>query len=59
MDRRSLSELKKHPKYEAIISDVLSNNIDASVMAEAVKLTKNKAQAEAVYVMFKLRQSDI
>lgn len=58
MDKLVLLELQKHPKYEAVVTEVINNKIDSKLMAEALRLAKSKSQAEALYVKLKLLQSE-
>jgi len=52
-----LSQIKKHPDYETTIEDVVNKNIDKNLMSEALKYSKDKNRAEALYVLLKLKGS--
>jgi len=52
-----LPQIKKHPDYETTIEDVVNKNIDKNLMSEALKYSKEKNRAEALYVLLKLKGS--
>jgi len=51
------SNLESHPDYYAVIDEVISHNYDQKIMAEAVKRSNSESQAEARYVVLKLKNS--
>jgi len=55
MEDKKRSNLESHPDYNAVIDEVISHNVDKSVMAEAVRRAKNTSQAEAIYVVMRLK----
>jgi len=59
MDFQKLLRLKKHPDYESTIKDLLHNKVDKEVMQEAIKCSKDGAQAEAIYVKLKLEEREL
>lgn len=57
MERLNRTKLASHPDYDAVIDEVIQNDYDPAIMAEAVKLAKTPSQAEAIYVVLKLQSS--
>ncbi len=55
MDKSLLLNVKKHPDYEAVIEEVLQKKFDKELMAKALKTAKSESQAEAIYVLLKLK----
>ncbi len=50
-----LSSIKNHPDYESTISEVVNKQTDEKLMAQAVRISNNEAQSEALYVLLKLK----
>lgn len=57
MEKSKRFTLKSHPDYDAVIDEVISLNYDENIIAEAVKRSKTESQAEALYVLLKLKNS--
>lgn len=55
MDKSLLLNFKKHPDYEAVIEEVLQKKFDKELMAKALRSAKSESQAEAIYVLLKLK----
>ena len=55
MDKSVLLNYRGHQDYERIIDEVILKKIDEEVMDEALKFSKNESQAEALYVLLKLK----
>lgn len=58
MKKTTRINLELHPDYYAVIDEVISNDYDKLIMAEAVKRAKNGSQAEAIYVLLKLQNAE-
>jgi len=48
---------QEHPNYDDVIEEVLHNSFDEDLMSVALLKTKTESQAEALYVILKLKQS--
>ncbi len=46
-----------HPSYNEVIEEILQNNFDEDIMNKALLRAKSESQAEALYVILKLKQS--
>jgi len=60
MDIPSMDSINKHPDYESTIEELINNNFDKTLMAQAAKVAKmvdRESQAEAIYVFLKLKRS--
>jgi len=55
MDKSLLLNVKEHPDYEAVIEEVLQKKFDKELMAKALRSAKSESQAEAIYVLLKLK----
>jgi len=55
MDKSLLLNYRGHQDYERIIDEVIFKKIDEEIMDEALKFSKNESQAEALYVLLKLK----
>lgn len=51
--------IKNHPNYEETIEEVIHNNIDKELMKKLSIKTKREERAEALYVLYKLRDNYI
>jgi len=56
MAKYTLSSIKIHPEYETIIREVVNNNVDEKLMEQALTNSKTESQAEALYVLYRLRE---
>ncbi len=54
-----LFNCSKHPEFNNVIEDVLQKKFDENIMNKAKnsKLVTNESQAEALYVILKLKKS--
>jgi len=55
MDKTLLLSYKRHQDYERVIDELISKSFDEDIMNEAIKSSKNESQAEALYVLLKLK----
>jgi uncharacterized membrane-anchored protein YjiN (DUF445 family) len=56
MTKDFVDKLKNHPDYEKTIDEVIENRFDKGIMEKAIKKAKKRSQAEAIYVLLKLRK---
>ena len=54
-----VSEIRKHPSYEIVIKGLLRGKFDVELMKTVQKETDNKDEAEALYVIKKLKSISI
>jgi len=47
--------LQKHPDFDATIEEIINKDYDEVLMAKAINLTSSESQAEAMYVVLKLK----
>jgi hypothetical protein len=47
-----------HPYYEKVLDEILCGNVDAKLMERAEKKSKSLEEAEAIYVIMKLKKID-
>jgi len=47
---------KSHCEYDSIITEVIEKKLDEKVMAKALKNAKRESQAEALYVIYRLKE---
>ncbi len=47
--------VKKHPDFDAVIEEVINKDYDETLMAKAQILANSEFQAEAIYVILKLK----
>jgi len=54
MDKDTVNSLKAHDCYEQAIAEIIQNNVDKTIMQRAIQQSENMAQAEALYVKYRV-----
>ncbi len=55
MVEHGVLSVKNHPDYEATIEEVVNHDVDEKLMRQAIKYSKREGQAEALYVLYRLK----
>jgi len=56
MNKVIIRDLKSHPNYDAVIDEVVQEIFDEETMSRALRNAKRESQAEALYVLYKLKE---
>jgi len=54
MNKDTVNLLKNHVDYEEAITEIIQHNVDKTIMQRAIQQSENRAQAEALYVKYRV-----